>query len=96
MAVPDYTQPAFLMNAAFDQFQREIIVENTKAGREAARKRGRVGGRPKAMTVEKIRMAETILKDGENYPAESDIIKDLGIGRTTFYRSSPPQNGSAS
>lgn len=81
----------FHMNAAFDQFQREIIVENTKAGLEAAKKRGRVGGRPKTMTDEKIRMAETMLKDGENYPAISDIIKDLGIGRTTFYRYFPPE-----
>ncbi|MGB3224728.1 MAG: helix-turn-helix domain-containing protein [Desulforhopalus sp.] len=79
------------MNAAFDQFQREIIVENTKAGFEAAKRRGRVGGRPKAMTGEKIRMAETMLKDGENYPAISDIIKVLGIGRTTFYRYFPPE-----
>ena len=81
----------FHMNAAFDQFQREIIVENTKAGLEAARKRGRVGGRPKAMTDEKIRMAETMLKDGENYPWVSDIIKSLEIGRTTFYRYFPPE-----
>ncbi len=83
----------FHMNAAFDQFQRAIIVENTKAGLKAAKKRGRVGGRPKAMTDEKIRMAETMLKDTENYPAVSDIIKALGIGRTTFYRYfSPEQN----
>lgn len=81
----------FHMNAAFDQFQREIIVENTKAGLEAVKKRGRIGGRPKAMTDEKIRMAETMLKDKENYPAITDIIKDLGIGRTTFYRYFPPE-----
>ena len=81
----------FHMNAAFDQFQREIIVENTKAGLEAAKKRGRVGGRPKAMTDEKIRMTETMLKDTENYPAVSDIIKALGIGRTTFYRYFSPE-----
>jgi DNA invertase Pin-like site-specific DNA recombinase len=81
----------FHMNAAFDQFQREIIVENTKAGLEAAKKRGRIGGRPKAMTDEKIRMAQTMLKDGENYPTISDIIKALKIGRTTFYRHFPPE-----
>lgn len=81
----------FHMNAAFDEFQREIIVENTRAGLEAAKKRGRIGGRPKAMTDEKIRMAETMLKDKENYPAITDIIKDIGIGRTTFYRYFPPE-----
>lgn len=81
----------FHMNAAFDEFQREIIVENTRAGLEAAKKRGRIGGRPKAMTDEKVRMAKTMLKDKENYPAITDIIKDLGIGRTTFYRYFPPE-----
>jgi DNA invertase Pin-like site-specific DNA recombinase len=81
----------FHMNAAFDQFQREIIVENTKASLEAAKKRGRIGGRPIAMTDEKIRMAQTMLKDGENYPTISDIIKALKIGRTTFYRHFPPE-----
>lgn len=43
------------------------------------------------MTDEKVRMAETMLKDKENYPAITDIIKDLGIGRTTFYRYFPPE-----
>jgi predicted DNA-binding transcriptional regulator AlpA len=27
-----------------------------------------------------------MIKDKENYPFISDIIKTLGIGRTTFYR----------
>lgn len=31
----------FHINAAFDQFQREIIVENTRAGFKAAKSRGR-------------------------------------------------------
>jgi DNA invertase Pin-like site-specific DNA recombinase len=81
----------FHMNAAFDQFQREIIVENTKAGLKTARKHGRIGGRPILMTVEKIRTAQSMLKDNENYPFISDIIKTLRIGRTTFYRHFPPE-----
>ena len=36
----------FHMTAAFDEFQRELIVENTRAGLAAANKRGRRGGRP--------------------------------------------------
>ena len=76
----------FHMNAAFDQFQREIIVENTKAGLKAARKNGRIGGRPTVMTDEKLHTAKAMLKDTENYPFISDIIKTLKIGRTTFYR----------
>lgn len=81
----------FHMNAAFDQFQREIIVENTKAGLKTARKNGRIGGRPTSMTKDKIRTAKAMLKDTENYPFISDIIKTLEIGRTTFYRHFPPE-----
>lgn len=81
----------FHMNAAFDQFQREIIVENTKAGLKSARKNGRIGGRPTLMTDDKVRSAQSMLKDTENYPFISDIIKTLDIGRTTFYRHFPPE-----
>ncbi len=79
----------FHMNAAFDQFQREIIVENTKAGLTSARKNGRIGGRPLLMADDKIRSAKAMLKDKENYPFISDIIKTLQVGRTTFYRHFP-------
>jgi len=81
----------FHMNAAFDQFQREIIVENTRAGLKSARKKGRTGGRPIVMTNDKIRMAQAMLKDSEHYPFISDIIKAIGVGRTTFYRHFPPE-----
>lgn len=81
----------FHMNAAFDQFQREIIVENTKAGLKSARKNGRTGGRPTVMTDDKVRVAQAMLKDSENYPFISDIIKTIGVGRTTFYRHFPPE-----
>ena len=81
----------FHVTAAFDEFQRELIVENTRAGLAAAHKRGRRGGRPPSMTMDKIRAAESMLKDSENYPFISDIIKQLEIGRTTFYRHFPPE-----
>lgn len=38
------------------------------------------------MTDNKIRTAQSMLKDAENYPFISDIIKTLEIGRTTFYK----------
>ena len=79
------------MTAAFDQFQRELIVENTKAGLAAARSSGRKGGRPRAMDDEKVRLAEALLRDRENYPFVNDVIKQLEIGRTAFYRDFPPE-----
>lgn len=81
----------FHITAAFDEFQRELIVENTRAGLAAAHKRGRKGGRPPSMTEDKIRNAESMIKDSANYPFISDIIKQLEIGRTTFYRHFPPK-----
>lgn len=80
----------FHMTAAFDQFQRELIVENTKAGLKAARSRGRIGGRP-PLVEEKLKAARAMIKDQENYPFISDIIKALGVGRTTFYRYFPTE-----
>lgn len=51
----DTTSPAgrlvFHVFASIAQFERERIVERTKEGLAAARKRGRVGGRPPALTT---------------------------------------------
>lgn len=81
----------FHMTAAFDEFQRELIVENTRAGLANARKNGRKGGRPPSMTQEKIRTVEAMIKDADNYPFISDIINQLGVARSTFYRHFPPE-----
>ena len=51
----DTTSPAgrlvFHVFASIAQFERERIIERTKEGLAAARKRGRVGGRPPALTT---------------------------------------------
>lgn len=51
----DTTSPAgrlvFHVFASIAQFERERIVERTREGLEAARKRGRVGGRPPALSA---------------------------------------------
>ncbi len=80
----------FHMTAAFDEFQRELIVENTRAGLAAANKRGRRGGRPKALNEQMMKQAEALLKDTENYPFVGDVIDQLSIGRTAFYKYFPP------
>ena len=43
------------------------------------------------MTEEKLKAAKAMLKDVDNYPFVSDIIKALSVGRTTFYRYFPPE-----
>ncbi len=51
----DTTTPAgrlvFHVFASIAQFERERISERTREGLEAARKRGRVGGRPPALSI---------------------------------------------
>lgn len=64
----DTTTPAgrlvFHVFASIAQFERERIAERTKEGLAAARKRGRIGGRPPALSKE--RRAEVIrMRDHE-------------------------------
>lgn len=72
----------FGMLAVFAEFERDIIVERTKAGLEAARKQGRTGGRP---TVdERTRRQVVALKQSGERAV--DIAKEYGIARSTVYK----------
>lgn len=70
------------------EFERDIIRERTRAGLEAARARGRKGGRPKleadSAKRKKIEMAKALHAD----PSHSieDICNTLHISRATLYR----------
>ena len=74
----------FHIFGALAEFEREIIKERTQAGLESARSRGKVGGRPKALTSKEVQMLRNMAADKSL--TVSDICKTLGIGRTTFYR----------
>jgi DNA invertase Pin-like site-specific DNA recombinase len=74
----------FHIFGALAEFEREIIRERTQAGLASARSRGKVGGRPKALTPKEIQMLNNMAADKSLTVA--DICKTLGIGRTTFYR----------
>src|SRR5579883_1046862 len=73
----------FHLMASLAQMERELIVERTKAGLDAARKLGRVGGRRRVMTDGKIRSAKKLLKTGM---LPRDVANDLGISMATLYR----------
>ncbi|MBP2449375.1 DNA invertase Pin-like site-specific DNA recombinase [Rhizobium leguminosarum] len=70
--------------AALAEFERALIVERTKAGLEAARARGRNGGRPFKMTPAKLRLARAAMGQPETKVA--DLCAELGITRQTLYR----------
>ncbi|NOR62856.1 MAG: helix-turn-helix domain-containing protein [Rhodobacteraceae bacterium] len=76
----------FHIFAALSEFERDIIRQRTRAGLVAARKRGRVGGRPRVMTAEKITAAKKLLASGE--PAK-DVATMLSISLPTLYRWCP-------
>ena len=65
----------FHVMASLAQMERELTVERTRAGLEAARRQGRTGGRKRKMTDSKISIATRLLQDGIS-PRE--VAKNLG------------------
>jgi DNA invertase Pin-like site-specific DNA recombinase len=78
----------FHMMAALAEFERDIIQERTLAGLEAARARGRKGGRPKAISLIRpgqLERARALYAAKENTVAE--IMQLTGFkNRNTFYK----------
>src|SRR5712692_1221083 len=76
----------FYVFGALAEFEREVIKERTNAGLQAARARGRLGGRPKLQTKDpkKIALAKKLYAD-QNM-AVQEICDTLHIGRSTLYR----------
>jgi len=73
----------FHMMASLAQMERELIAERTKAGLEAARKRGRMVGRKRRMTPGKLESAKQRLRGGMT-PRE--VAQNLGVSIPTLYR----------
>jgi DNA invertase Pin-like site-specific DNA recombinase len=74
----------FNIFASLAEFERDIIRERTMAGLQAARARGRNGGRPKKLTRKQIEMLQHLAADKKH--SVKEICQTLGIGRTAFYR----------
>lgn len=77
----------FQITGAFAEFERNLIIERTKAGIVEAKKRGVQLGRPKGLTSESqqiARAAKELYLSGTIKPI--DICKILNISTGTLYR----------
>ncbi len=75
----------FHIMGALAEFERDLIRERTHAGLDAARARGRKGGRPKTVEASsKVALAQKLYADKTH--EIKDICKDLHISRATLYR----------
>lgn len=77
----------FHIFASLAQFERAIIRERTASGLEAARKRGRFGGRPAALNTSDLAAAKAMLKDPDI--TVEQVAKRLSVAPATLYRHLP-------
>ena len=69
--------------ASLAQFERDLIAERTKAGLEAARARGRNGGRPSKLTAKQADTLVAMYQSGKH--TVKDIAATFGISRQVVY-----------
>ena len=77
----------FHIFAALAEFERQLIRDRTKAGLQAARARGRHGGRPRGLSQDaenKAAAVEALYK--ENKLSTTEICNKLNISRGTLYK----------
>ncbi|MEM5338709.1 recombinase family protein [Paraburkholderia azotifigens] len=73
----------FHMFAALAEFERELIRERTLAGLEAARARGKNGGRPKSLDGKQQLAALAMMKS--RVMSISEIARQFDVSRSTLY-----------
>ena len=73
----------FHVMASLAQMERELLIERTRAGLDAAKAQGRVGGRKRAMTESKLESARKLLAAGDS---PRDVAGVLGVSVPTLYR----------
>ena len=84
----DTTTPSgkltFHIFAALAEFERDILRQRVNAGLKAARRRGRVGGRPKALDEADLKKARALLRSGEY--SKVQVADELEVSRHTLWR----------
>jgi len=81
----------FHIFASLAEFERSMIRERTKAGLNAARARGKKGGRPPALTDKDITAAKAMLADPDITVEE--VATRLKVAPSTLYRHLPGGRG---
>ena len=74
----------FHIFGALSEFERNLIRERTRAGIEAARSRGRQGGRPKKLNKDKRGLVIDLYKGKKHSIAQ--ICEMTGISKPTLYK----------
>jgi DNA invertase Pin-like site-specific DNA recombinase len=91
----DTTTPAgkltFHILGAMAEFERSIIRERTRAGLDAARARGRMGGRPRALSEKDLAAAKALLSDVSI--TFEEVSRRLKVAPATLYRHLPGGRG---
>ncbi|MCL1824517.1 MAG: recombinase family protein [Betaproteobacteria bacterium] len=81
----DTTTPSgeflFQVIGALSQYERALIQERVVAGLDAARRRGRIGGRPRAITGEKL---DTIVAALDGGMSKAAVCRNFSVKRTTL------------
>ena len=75
---------ASLVPKAIAEFERDLIRERTNAGLEAARARGKKGGRKRVLTDKQISIGKSLAADKSR--SVGDICETLKISPATYYR----------
>ncbi|WP_149096156.1 recombinase family protein [Paenibacillus terrae] len=73
----------FGMLAVFAEFERNVIVERTRAGLAASRARGRNGGRPK---TDRKRVSQALKLYDSQAHTVAEITELTGVTKATLYR----------
>lgn len=78
------------INGSFAELERNLIIERTKAGLQAAREKGNIGGRKPGLSPEAIKKAKAAKKlylDSDSNYTVDEICTTLNIGsKATLYR----------
>ncbi|RYC38230.1 hypothetical protein CTN06_17695 [Pectobacterium zantedeschiae] len=72
--------------SALAEMERELIVERTRAGLDAARLQGRIGGRKRLMTSDVLGRAEAMLATGATRFQVANVV---GVSEKTIYKYFP-------